>query len=421
MSQPQLRKFLAHRIKTTLKPKEIYADELTLKLFGMVPQDFDLRKSTVDLLTEQAAAFYDYQEKKLFLLDVASFTSEKTTLAHELAHALADQHFDLEKYVDDNDQDDDQNLAHTAVVEGQASWLMLAFQMRQEGSRRSTLGALLNSVEDASDSSTADYPVLQQSPLYIQQSLLFPYAEGTKFFDAVYRKLGKAAFTAVFTDPRWTPRKCFIPDLYFAHVSPTKPECRTRNLRVEARNLPADLWASSTSKFCFGNSRARQTRWRYRHMCAEASSALFKPGKKTGETCWSTHRNGIRGRAPLDIFPAYKKVLEKKWARCDATRNSAHVFAGTGDTGYFVTKLKGRLVTSIEGIPEQAGLEGDSLGKRLGSGGIARKGTGPSRKAVVVNGEHRVRRHKRFDGVARGAPSLQDRPQVDAHDECPLF
>src|SRR5665213_2936417 len=117
MSQTELRKFLAHRIKKTLKPKEIYVDELTLKLFGMVPQSFDLKKSTVDLLTEQAAAFYDYQEKKLFLLDVASFTSEQTTLAHELSHALADQHFDLEKFVEDNDNDDDENLAHTAVVE----------------------------------------------------------------------------------------------------------------------------------------------------------------------------------------------------------------------------------------------------------------------------------------------------------------
>jgi len=68
MSKRQLRQFLAKRIKRTLKPDEIHADEVALKMFGLVPQNFDLRKSTIDLLTEQAAAFYDYDAKKLFLL-----------------------------------------------------------------------------------------------------------------------------------------------------------------------------------------------------------------------------------------------------------------------------------------------------------------------------------------------------------------
>ncbi len=76
MSKRQLRQFLTKRIKKTLKPEEIYADELALKMFGLVPQDFDLRKSTIDLLTEQAAAFYDYDEKKLFLLEDSSFAAE---------------------------------------------------------------------------------------------------------------------------------------------------------------------------------------------------------------------------------------------------------------------------------------------------------------------------------------------------------
>src|ERR1700743_671944 len=55
MSKRQLRQFLAKRIKKTIRPEEIHADELALKMFGLVPQDFDLKKSTIDLLTEQAA------------------------------------------------------------------------------------------------------------------------------------------------------------------------------------------------------------------------------------------------------------------------------------------------------------------------------------------------------------------------------
>src|SRR3954468_3787499 len=133
MSQKQLRHFLNRRIKKSLKPEEIYADELALKMFGFVPPDFDLRKSTIDLLTEQAAAFYDYDEKKLFLLDDSSTASETVTLAHELAHALADQHFHLANFMDDTPSNDDENLAHSAVVEGEASWLMMAYTLKQAG------------------------------------------------------------------------------------------------------------------------------------------------------------------------------------------------------------------------------------------------------------------------------------------------
>jgi hypothetical protein len=354
MTQPQLRKFLAHRIKTTLKPKEIYADELTLKLFGMVPADFDLKGSTVDLLTEQAAAFYDYEEKRLFLLNVASFTSEETTLAHELAHALADQHFNLEKFVEDNDNEDDENLAHTAVVEGQASWVMLAFQLRQQGSKGAPSAALLGSIEEVPDSATAEYPVLQQSPLYIQQSLLFPYSEGTKFFDAVYRKMGKAAFKQVFTDPPEDTAQILHPALYFAHVKPTEPEVPNPDFHGGAKTI---------TEGSLGEFDQHVILWRFTGKPNAMALSPHVRGSQFRIVQTSKHRKkssileyvsewDSEGSA-AKYFAAYKTVLRKKWKDCDATRDSAKLFAGTGGSGYFVTKVKGRLVTSIEGIPEE--------------------------------------------------------------------
>ncbi|HEX6894623.1 MAG TPA: hypothetical protein VF146_05090, partial [Bryobacteraceae bacterium] len=64
MNKEQLRRYLEQRVKDTIKPDDIRGEELTLKLLGLVPQEFDLRQNTVDLLTEQAAAFYDYNKKK---------------------------------------------------------------------------------------------------------------------------------------------------------------------------------------------------------------------------------------------------------------------------------------------------------------------------------------------------------------------
>ena len=108
-----------------MKPEELRAEEITLKKIGFVPADFNLEQSTVDLLTEQAAAFYDYHKKKLFLTDWASSSSmQDAALVHELAHALADQHFHLERFIKKGGASDDSALARMAVMEGQATWLM---------------------------------------------------------------------------------------------------------------------------------------------------------------------------------------------------------------------------------------------------------------------------------------------------------
>src|SRR5438309_5689736 len=164
MSKRQLRQFLNKRIKKTLRPEDIYADELALKMFGFVPQDFDLRKSTIDLLTEQAAAFYDYDEKKLFLLDDSSVTSDTVTLAHELAHAVADQHFHLDNFMDDTPASDDENLAHSAVVEGEATWVMIAYNLKQSGQAPVPTPEMIQAMSDSGQSSMTDFPVLRQSP-----------------------------------------------------------------------------------------------------------------------------------------------------------------------------------------------------------------------------------------------------------------
>ena len=354
MSQPELRKFLAHRLQTTLKPKEIYADELTLKLFGLVPADFDLKKSTVDLLTEQAAAFYDYREKRLFLLDVSSFASEETTLAHELAHALADQHFNLEKFVDSDSEDDDENLAHSAVVEGQASWVMLAFQRKREGMPGTPSPDQLATVLQSAESASPSYPVLDASPLYIQQSLLFPYTEGTRFFSAVYSKLGKSAFRAVFAEAPTDTAQIYHPDLYFSHVKPARPEAP----RPEFKGGETEIATGSLGEFDH-----RMLIWQFN---GKSKALALSPHARGGEYrivgTGKKHKQIVLEYASVwdseaaasEYLAAYKQALRKKWKACDPTTDTPDLFSGTGDTGYFVVRRTGQMVTSVEGIPQES-------------------------------------------------------------------
>jgi hypothetical protein len=351
MDKQQLRRFLTKRIKKTLKPEEIRADELALKMFGLVPRNFDLRRSTIDLLTEQAAAFYDYDSKKLFLLDDSGFESETTTLAHELAHALADQHFDLGKFMDETPSNDDENLAHTAVVEGQASWLMLAYDLKENGQAPAPTAEMLQSVVDGSATSMADYPVLQSSPLYIQQSLLFPYTEGTMFFDAVYRKMGKRAFAAVFTNAPVDSAQIIHPERYFAHQAEAQPELPKLFLAKQGKEITEGTVGEFDHEMLLrqyigakeAESLARHLRGGQFHILPAGNER--RPVLEYVSD-WDSEETAAR------FFADYEKILEMKWKHCDPSTASRTVFAGSADDGYFVTRLTGSTITSIEGVSE---------------------------------------------------------------------
>ncbi len=353
MNKKQLKQFLSKRIKKTLRPEEIYADELALKMFGLVPQDFDLKKSTIDLLTEQAAAFYDYDNKKLYLLDDSSFNAETTTLAHELSHALADQHFDLGKFMDETPSNDDENLAHTAVVEGQASWLMIAYDLKEAGKDLVPTQEMLKSVADSSEMSMADFPVLKSSPLYVQQSLLFPYSEGTLFFAAVYKKMGQKSFAAVFEDPPADSAQIIHPERYFAHQKPSKPVLPT----ISAQDKGKVITDGSVGEF--------DHEMLLRQYDGEQLSNSLAPCLRGGQfeiLAMGKDRKPLLEYAsewdsPEDadrFFHAYKKVLKAKWKQCDWTTEKEGILAGTGDNGYFVARLQGVSVTSVEGLSDAA-------------------------------------------------------------------
>ncbi len=216
MNRVELKKYLDDRIRNAAKPSEIRADELTLKWLGLVPEDFDLAESTIDLLTEQAAAFYDYKKRKLVLLENPIGEFDPLVLAHELAHALADQHYRIGRFMEDGAVTDDAAMARMAVVEGQASWLMTEVQLRSEG-RGSLLdeGASLppwNSLEPANSFA---FPVLEKAPLYLKVSLLFPYWEGGRFQHEVLKRKGAEGFRQVFQSPPSTTQQILHPEFYF--------------------------------------------------------------------------------------------------------------------------------------------------------------------------------------------------------------
>src|ERR1700685_1614038 len=100
---------------------------------------------------------------------------------------------------------------------------MIAYELKESGKDPVPSAEMLKNVADSSEGSMDDFPVLKSSPLYIQQSLLFPYSEGTLFFASVDKKSVQKSFSAVFTDPPVDTSQIIHPERYFAHVMPAKP------------------------------------------------------------------------------------------------------------------------------------------------------------------------------------------------------
>ena len=82
-------------------------------------------------MTTQAGAYYDPAAKAFFVVMVPSSDLMLDTMsAHELTHALQDQHFDLERYLpSDGKLDDDAATARRFVAEGDATLVMLLYTM----------------------------------------------------------------------------------------------------------------------------------------------------------------------------------------------------------------------------------------------------------------------------------------------------
>ena len=67
----------------------------------MIPLDADYGALIVDVLTEQIAGYYDPEDEKLYIAKnrpACDAGGADMVLAHEIDHALQDQHFDLEKF-----------------------------------------------------------------------------------------------------------------------------------------------------------------------------------------------------------------------------------------------------------------------------------------------------------------------------------
>ena len=175
------------------------------QLMGLIPRGTNITDTFLNLLGIGILGFYDPLLKAFFLLDdIGGLESGpgRTTVAHELAHALQDQYYDIDKLERERRSTNDWDglSAFLDVVEGDAVATEGAF--RNASARRAPcfqIPAVVN---------------LPGIPFVIYRELNTWYEDGFCFVDAVYPDVSKHA--PLFENLPTTTEQVLHPDKYKA-------------------------------------------------------------------------------------------------------------------------------------------------------------------------------------------------------------
>ncbi len=199
-------------------------------LIGLYPAGIDLQQETLKLLDEQIAGFYDPDTKRMILVSgatetgmwdgAAEFLTQRDLvgemlLAHELTHALQDQHFDLAGKLDALKDNDDRALALKSVAEGDAT--ITGFGYVVGGMDQARLDALVARLSDLPELFAKE---AKFAPEGLRAPLIFQYSEGVKFVADAYRRGGDGAVDQLFRQPPQSSQQILHPELYFDRPTP---------------------------------------------------------------------------------------------------------------------------------------------------------------------------------------------------------
>lgn len=152
-------------------------------------------------------AFYSYPRHQVVLRsDMAFDAFGRVVLTHELAHALADQNFDLLALTKAAAADPDRLRALTALIEGDATRLELAYLGTQSAADQADVRRRYNY-----------RPALAT---YADNSRLFPYTAGLDFTQALAGTGGNPALDAAFRRPPESTAQIIDPRKYLGGVEP---------------------------------------------------------------------------------------------------------------------------------------------------------------------------------------------------------
>lgn len=347
-SRSEIERMVIKNLDADTTPAEMHATELILKSFGLAPPDFEYRSFLIKLLAEQVAGYYDPKAQQFYLADWIDIDGQKPVMAHELTHALQDQHFNLKRFDKWPKGESDAELAAHALIEGDATLAMTLYLAKHP---MIALGFLRTSQETSTEQ-------FNRAPRSLRESLLFPYQEGLKWATQVYRRGGWTMISKAFTKLPRSSEQILHPEKYLAYEAPVKltlPSFRPA-LGPKWKHIDNDVngeWGYYLilDEFVNNANESKQAAAGWggdRFALYEGPKGL--PAFVAQITAWDSDADA------KEFFAAYLKRSQ--------TRFSGATFTGgegrsdwDGPAGRGVMELRGSRVVILEGVPSDAKVD----------------------------------------------------------------
>jgi hypothetical protein len=366
-----LKALLIKEIDSEITPGEFRGNELGMKALGFLPRSFNLKQAMVQVYSEEIAAFYDTKTKTMHLIrepesktkkpptflerllgKTGGFDKDenKTVIAHELTHALADQNFDIDAMQEVVKHDDDRSLAVSALIEGEATLAMIGASM-QDWNGREIIKIPAANLDRVFSFIMPFMPLagsasLREAPVILSETMIFPYLRGLVFCAHVTNAGGWDALDRAYRRPPLSTEQVIHPEKYLSD-SPDLP------MSVELGRLdPGPNWTEAG-----------------RNVVGEMQIGILlrQHGGKSAASGWDGDRyavfEGPRERLGLVWLTTWDsdddaREFVRGYARFQQTKTAGIAAlpapdATVPDTKY-VVEQRGRDVAVVEGFPSRA-------------------------------------------------------------------
>ncbi len=217
-SLSELNAFLRRRFVQDYPPEQLEVDLLIMRALDLAPPELDLESVLRDFWLKWIGGYYNIVNDSVNIVVRAEDGNTNTLTipqqviyAHEIVHALQDQHFDLKRIIDDANQghDRDRRLAMYALFEGDANYIMIDFMRRLNDTDADAVNLAYSGLPEP-ESDPAVPPV-------IINAIEFPYRQGYQFVAELVTALGWEGVNKALRDnPPQTTEQIYHPQRYLA-------------------------------------------------------------------------------------------------------------------------------------------------------------------------------------------------------------
>jgi len=350
-SRADIERMIVKNLDSDTTPAEMHAAEVLLRAFGLAPKDFAYRTFLVKLLSEQVAGYYDPKAQQFYLADWIELDGQKPVMAHELTHALQDQHFNLKRFEKWPRGDSDAELAAHALIEGDATLAMTIYMSKNPLVALAFIKSL-GAQELASEQ-------FRQAPRALRESLLFPYEEGSAWATQLYKRGGWETVSQAFTKLPQSTEQILHADKYFAYEAPQKlalPDFKTI-LGRSWKRIDYDVngeWGCYLilDEFLNNQSESKQASAGW----GGDRFALYETGKPdeffiAQLTAWDTPADA------REFFDAYAERTSKRYPDAKETKATEDRMEWQTGSGGVALELRGSRVAIVEGVPSSTKSE----------------------------------------------------------------